>query len=219
VRGISKRWSLFFVNPSLDNVRNTLSDKATNNAMNRPLPKQPANSITIAAMIVLVLSGCATTPFSQDTLPAAIQVPPGNVVVLESTGVGKITYECRAKKVKPEEKAGFEWVFVGPDVKLTDRDGKQIGRYYGPPATWESSDGSIVTGAQVAVSPAAPGSLPLQLVKANPATGKGSMVGTTFIQRVATKGGVAPSTACDAAAIGKKEIVTYQADYIFYKAK
>jgi hypothetical protein len=41
--------------------------------MNRPLPKQPANSITIAAMIVLVLSGCATTPFSQDTLPAAIQ--------------------------------------------------------------------------------------------------------------------------------------------------
>ncbi len=69
------------------------------------------------------------------------------------------------------------------------------------------------------MSPAAPGSLPLQLVKANPATGKGSMVGTTFIQRVATKGGVAPSTACDAAAIGKKEIVTYQADYIFYKAK
>lgn len=215
MRGISKRWSLFFVNPSLDNVRNTLSDKATNNAMNRPLPKQPANSITIAALIVLVLSGCATTPFSQDTLPAAVQVPAGNVVVLEATGVGKITYECRAKK----DNAGFEWVFVGPDAKLTDRGGKPIGRYYGPPATWESSDGSIVTGAQVAVAPAAPGSIPLQLVKANPATGKGGMVGTTFIQRVATKGGVAPSTACDAAAIGKKEIVNYQADYIFYKAK
>jgi hypothetical protein len=189
--------------------------------MNRPLPKQPANGITIAAMIVLVLSGCATTPFSQDALPAAIQVPAGNVVVLESTGVGKITYECRAKKVIPDDNAGFEWVLVGPDAKLTDRDGKQIGRYYGPPMTWESSDGSIVTGAQVAVAPASAsgGNIPLQLVKANPATGKGSMVGTTFIQRVATKGGVAPSTACDAAAIGKKEIVTYQADYIFYKAK
>jgi hypothetical protein len=45
------------------------------------------------------------------------------------------------------------------------------------------------------------------------------MVGTTFIQRVATKGGIAPSTACDAAAISKKEIVNYRADYIFYKAK
>jgi hypothetical protein len=192
----------------------TLSEKATNN-MNRSLSKQPANSTAVAALIMLVVSGCATAPFSQDTLSVSVQVPAGNVVVLETVGTGKITYECRTKK----DNAGFEWDFVGPDAKLTDRDGKQIGRYYGPPATWESSDGSIVTGAQVAVSPVAPGNIPLQLVKANPATGKGNMVGTTFIQRVATKGGIAPSTACDAAAISKKEIVNYRADYIFYKAK
>ncbi len=172
--------------------------------------------IALLTLPAATLIGCASAPlFSQDALPAAVQVPAGNVVVLESVGSGKITYECRAKK----ENAGFEWVFVGPDAKLTDRDGKQIGRYYGPPATWESSDGSIVTGAQVGVAPASAGNIPLQLVKANPATGKGSMVGTTFIQRVATKGGVAPSIACDAGAIGKKEIVNYQADYIFYKAK
>ena len=30
--------------------------------------------------------------------------------------------------------------------------------------------------------------------------------------------GVAPTTACDAASKGKKEIVKYQADYIIYKA-
>ncbi len=169
-----------------------------------------------AAASLAVLAGCASAPmFSQDSLPAAVQVPAGNMVALETVGVGKITYECRAKK----DASGFEWVFVGPDAKLNDRSGKQIGRYYGPPATWEAADGSKVTGAQVAISPASPGNIPLQLVKANPATGNGAMVGITFIQRVATQGGVAPAKTCDMAATGAKEIVNYQSDYIMYKAK
>jgi hypothetical protein len=112
----------------------------------------------------------------------------------------------------------FEWVFVGPDAKLNDRSGKQVGKYYGPPATWESMDGSKITGAQVAVAPSSAGNIPLQLVKANPAMGSGAMMGVTYIQRVATAGGVAPATACDAGNAGSKQIVRYQADYIFYKA-
>jgi hypothetical protein len=40
----------------------------------------------------------------------------------------------------------------------------------------------------------------------------------TYIQRVATKGGVAPSMACGAANLGSKQIVQYRADYIFWKA-
>ena len=171
--------------------------------------------LSAIAATVLLASCASTPPFSQDGLPAAVQVPAGNAVAAETVGVGKITYECRAKK----DNAGFEWVFVGPDAKLNDRAGNQVGRYYGPPATWEASDGSKFTGAQVAISPASPGNIPLQLVKANPATGSGAYVGVTFVQRVATKGGVAPSSACDAAGVGKKEIVNYQADYILYKAK
>ena len=53
-------------------------------------------------------------------------------------GVGEITYECRAKAGASD---AFEWVFVGPDAKLMDRSGKQVGKYYGPPATWEGMDG------------------------------------------------------------------------------
>ncbi|MBU4508400.1 MAG: DUF3455 domain-containing protein, partial [Gammaproteobacteria bacterium] len=56
-----------------------------------------------------------------------------------------------------------------------------------------------------------------QLVKANPAMGMGAMQGVTYIQRVATKGGVAPAMACDAATMGSKQIVNYQADYIFWR--
>ncbi len=79
-------------------------------------------------------------------------------------------------------------------------------------------DGSKLSGAQVAVAPSAPGNLAFQLVKGNPATGSGAMTGVTYIQRVETKGGVAPATPCTAGNVDAKEIVKYQADYIFYKA-
>jgi hypothetical protein len=82
-------------------------------------------------------------------------------------------------------------------------------------------DGSKVTATQVAVAPGGDGNIPHQLVKANPASpamGSGMMSGVTFIQRVATRGGVAPAAACSAANRGAAQMVRYQADYLFWKA-
>ena len=171
--------------------------------------------------VASILAACSSAPmaptvamYDQSALPDAVKVPAGNKVAMEAVGVGKITYECRDKK----DAAGqYEWVFVGPDAALNDRSGKQMGKYFGPPATWESMDGSKFTGTQVAVSPAGAGNIPMQLVKANPIMGAGAMSGVTYVQRVATKGGTAPAIACDTASKGKKEVVNYQADYIFYK--
>jgi hypothetical protein len=149
-------------------------------------------------------------------VPDTIKVPAGNKVVLETVGAGLITYECKDKK----DAAGqFEWVFAGPDAKLSDRKGKAIGKYYGPPATWESADGSKVTATQVAVAPNGTGNIPLQLVKANPAEGEGAMQGVTYIQRLMTTGGTAPASVCNEAVKGSKETVAYQADYLFWKAE
>ena len=161
------------------------------------------------------MSSPAAPAFNQSSLPATVQVPAGQRIAMETVGAGDITYECRAKKDMP---SAFEWVFVGPDAKLMDRSGKVVGRYYGPPATWESNDGSKVTATQLAVAPASAGNIPLQLVKANPAMGMGAMQGVTYIQRVATQGGVAPAAACTAANAGQKQVVKYQADYIIWKA-
>jgi hypothetical protein len=61
------------------------------------------------------------------------------------------------------------------------------------------------------------GNIPLQLVKADPAMGKGAMTGVSYIQRLETKGGVAPVAACDMATKGTKQQVGYQAKYVFYK--
>lgn len=186
-------------------------------------------TLALAGAGTLVLSGCAASyssngtksmsgappasAYSQSMLPDAVKVPDGHKVAMETVGVGQITYECREKA---GQAGAHEWVFVGPDAVLNDRAGQRVGRYYGPPATWESADGSKLTGAQLAVAPASAGSIPLQLVKANPAMGMGRMQGVSYIQRVATVGGVAPSSACDAQAKGRKELVKYQADYIFY---
>ncbi len=178
-------------------------------------------SLTLAAVsAAALLAACGSMApmkpmFAQDSLPDAVKVPAGNKVALETVGVGDITYECRDKANAP---GMTEWVFVGPNAALNDRGGKQIGKYYGPPATWEAMDGSKITGAQLAVAPSGAGNLPYQLVKANPAMGAGAMTGVTYIQRVALKGGVAPASACSPANKGTKEIVKYQADYIFWKA-
>lgn len=179
--------------------------------------------ITLAAVAAAVtLTACADMPsmaptlpaYSQDTLPDAVKVPAGHRVAMETVGVGEITYECRAKAAMAGE---FEWVFVGPKAVLNDRSGKAVGKYFGPPATWEAMDGSKLTATQLAVAPAGAGHIPLQLVKANPAMGMGAMSGVSHIQRVATRGGVAPALPCAAASVGSRQVVGYQADYIFWK--
>jgi len=171
-----------------------------------------------SALALLSACGTMTAPapmYSQAMLPDAVKVPAGHRVAMETVGVGEITYECRAKKDMADQ---YEWVFVGPDAKLMDRAGKQVGTYYGPPATWAASDGSRLTATQLATAPAGSGNIPLQLVKAHPAMGMGALQGITHIQRVATRGGVAPTTLCGPASAGSKQLVPYQADYIFWKA-
>jgi len=146
-------------------------------------------------------------------VPAAVQVPAGQKAAMTWTGTGTLTYECRTKG---DNTAQFEWAFAGPDAKLADAGSMQAtGRYYAGP-TWEANDGSRVTGKQVAVAPAAAGSIPYQLVKAD--GGTGAMKDVTYIQRVNTRGGVAPQLPCDAATRGNKATVPYAADYVFYKA-
>ncbi|MCW5649505.1 MAG: DUF3455 domain-containing protein [Ramlibacter sp.] len=173
----------------------------------------------LAVAAASLLGACASSPmmksFDQSALPPAVQVPAGHRVFWETVGVGDITYECRAKANAAGQ---FEWVFAGPDAKLNAHGGTQVGKYYGPPATWEGMDGVKVTGKQLAVAPGGTGNIPMQLVQANPASGNGTLTGTTYIQRVNTQGGVAPADACGAGNMGAKQIVKYQAGYIFWRA-
>ena len=95
-----------------------------------------------------------------------------------------------------------------------------------PRATWQHSrDTSTVWAMAIASSsdPAfvAPGAIPwllLQVVGAQDGpTGGHKLTATTFIQRLNTSGGVAPSTGCAVSTdVGKKALVPYTADYFFF---
>jgi Protein of unknown function (DUF3455) len=168
-----------------------------------------------AAISACTGTGPLMTPYSQAALPAAVQVPAGHTVTMQTMATGELTWQCRPKA----DMAGqFEWVFAGPDAGLKDRNGTVVGKYYGPPATWESVDGSRITGTQLAIAPAGDGNIPLQLVKAHPAMGMGVMQGVSHVQRINTRGGVAPAAGCGAANQGEKRLVRYSADYVFWRA-
>lgn len=171
----------------------------------------PLSLIAVAALA----GGCAMSPRVDNTaLPEAVRVPAGHQQSAYTvTSGGEITYECRARKDAADQ---FAWTFVAP-VAVLQSGGQVVGSYRGGP-TWIHNDGSRVTGKQVAVAPASAGAIPLQLVKADPATGQGALTGVTYIQRLNTRGGVAPSLPCGAAQAGQSQVISYQADYVFYKA-
>lgn len=172
----------------------------------------------IVSSIFLAAAGVAQA--DHHMVPSAVAVPDGNVVMMKTLAMGQITYECMEKKDAP---GSYAWTFKIPHAYLFDTSNTQVGRYYGSPkgATWESNDGSKVVGKQLAVTPntATAGSIPLQLVQQNGYEGNGAMNKVTYIQRLATVGGTAPAKACAAENAGKKELVSYQADYILWMAK
>ena len=146
----------------------------------------------------------ATAAFAQT--PAAITPPAEHKAAFTLSAMGDLTYECKAVADKPDT---FAWTFAGPNATLWDAAKREAGRYYAGP-TWESADGSKVTGTQLAVAPGAAGAIPLQLVQATSATSNGAMAGVTYVQRLKTVGGVAPTTpACAAGNVGAKTTVPY----------
>lgn len=63
------------------------------------------------ASILLVSSFTLAQQAAHAAVPDAVKVPAGHTVMLETVGVGEITYECRDKSNAPGE---TEWFFVGP---------------------------------------------------------------------------------------------------------
>jgi hypothetical protein len=164
-------------------------------------------------------------------VPANIQVPAGSKAFLEGHAVGTQDYICLPSG------SGVAWTFFGPQATLFVDNDKQVITHFlspnrseggTPRATWQDSrDTSIVWGNPTATSSdsafVAPGAIPWLLLQVAGAqdgpTGGHTLAATTFIQRLNTSGGIAPSTGCaQATDVGKKALVPYTADYFFYNA-
>jgi hypothetical protein len=189
----------------------------------------------------ILLIACATAlvaftvslpqPAHADPVPNNIRVPAGNAAFLLGHATGTQNYICLPSG------SGFAWTFFGPQATLFDDIDEQVITHFlspnpdeggTPRATWQhSQDTSTVWAMAIASSSnpgfVAPGAIPwllLQVVGAQGGpTGGQTLTAITFIQRLNTSGGVVPSTGCTSSTdVGKKALVPYTADYVFYKA-
>ena len=161
-------------------------------------------------------------------VPAGIEVSADNKAFLVGHAYGTQNYICLPSG------ASFAWSLFTPEATLFNDDNDQIITHYFSPnpetniirATWQYRDTSTVWAAAILASSDANfvklGAIPwvkLQVEKAVDGPNGGDKLSeTTFIQRLNTDGGSAPSTGCaQASDIGKKAFVPYTADYFFYK--
>ena len=185
----------------------------------------PTTTFTVPAVALLLLAARAPLQAGTDNrapeVPASLAVPDGNKVSFHAYAVGVQIYVATASANSP---TGFAWTFRAPEAVLFDADGNVVGMHYafaGPtrPA-WESESGSRVVGAR-SVPPVTvnTNAIPWLILSAVPAdtVGPGILERTTYIQRVNTTGGLAPTTA--PTTLGQEARVPYTAEYFFYRGE
>lgn len=167
-----------------------------------------------------------------------LQVEPRNEAFLLGHGVGTQNYICKPSGI------GVKFVLFTPEATLfKDNDDRQIITHFLSPnplepntdatvvadgrlrVTWQARDTSTVWAkvhqpdGMLTVDPNAIPWVLLDVVGAQDGpTGGRTLSDTTFIQRVNTTGGLAPSTGCTSLTdVGNQAFVPYTADYVFYK--
>jgi hypothetical protein len=170
--------------------------------------------------VVLALCGVMTTagaerPAPGMKIPAELQPPEGQVVLLRVKAEGTQIY---VGKARADDASRFEWQLKGPNAELFDDRGQKVGKHYAGP-TWEAADGSKVRAAvkKMLKSPDA-GAIPWLLLEAKDHEGEGRLSKVKYILRVDTRGGRPPAQ-CTRDDAGKETSVKYQATYLFYGDK
>ena len=167
-------------------------------------------------------------------VPPNLEVPSGNIAFLKGFAIGTQNYICISAK------KGQEWRFLGPQATLYLTIGgkvtQQISTHFlstNPSegvarATWQDSSDTSRVWARAVQSSTDPvyveaSAIPWLLLAAV-GTEAGPLGGTvltqtTFIQRLNTSGGVAPSTGCQTGNdVGRVALVPYTTEYYFYRA-
>jgi hypothetical protein len=169
-------------------------------------------AITLALLALLLASG---TPAVADHRDRCNRGPDlGEYEELEVPRGHKLYAHAYAEGVQIYRWNGTSWVFIAPEAVLYDNDGDVVGIHYAGPI-WESNSGSMVKGAVLERATVDPDAIPWLLLEAVATQGPGIFQNVTYIQRVNTVGGLAPSEAGDY--VGEEARVPYAADYYFYR--
>jgi hypothetical protein len=170
-------------------------------------------------LIALALTGIGTTACSsgaqrgasaptsaqqeiqESEVPAPLRVPTGNKLTMSLDGSGVQIYQCGAGA----------WSLLQPAATLSDH-GRPVGLHFKGPIWVSTVDGSQVGAAPIATVNQS-GAVSELLLKANQNQGAGTFSKVSYVQRLRTQGGLAPSGAC---ADGAQLSVPYTAVYRFW---
>jgi hypothetical protein len=173
------------------------------------------NRVRVGGLVLSLaaLAGVGTTMITPTAATAAtaaveedprLKPPAGHRGFVTYKGVGAQVYKCTNRT----------WTLLQPDADLLDGHRKVGDHGRGP--NWRHNDGSVVVGAAVpGAAVQRRGAIPEILVKTTSTRGRGTFSPVTFIQRLNTRGGLAPTGPCDN---GRQTRVQYSADYKFWKA-
>ena len=159
-------------------------------------------------LTLLCLASLCARAQESPAVPDNLKPPAGEKLVRQVRGEGDQIYTCD----------GSNWTLAGPEAKLFDEAGHQVGSHFAGP-TWEWSDGSRVAGRPIANATPDAESIPWLLLTATAHQGEGVLAGVSSIQRISTKGGEAPAAGCDPSHQGEKARVQYSAVYRFFSAE
>ena len=163
-------------------------------------------AVTLSPLPAAGANNGAPTPALPPTCER-LEVPEGN----------KLSFHVYARGVQVYKWNGAGWAFVGPIATLYADAGyhSQIGIHYGGP-TWESNSGSIVKAAAVERCTPDPSAIQWLRLATTANSGPGIFGSVTFIQRLNTAGGLAPTE--PGTTIGQVVEVPYTTEYFFYRA-
>jgi hypothetical protein len=168
--------------------------------------------VALALLLLTLVAPAEAKPDNDNRAPNLgdcqnLQVPAGN----------KVAFHVYAEGVQIYHWNGTSWAFVAPEAVLSADAGFKgiVGIHYAGP-TWESNSGSKVVGAVLERCTPDPDAIAWLLLEAVSTEGPGIFHRVTFIQRVNTVGGNAPTEPGDF--VGEEARVPYTTEYFFYRA-
>ncbi len=169
--------------------------------------------LTITALALQPISVARADNTNGPDLPpqcVSLQIQPGN----------QLSFHVYARGVQMYRWNGAIWEFVAPVASLFAEENYfgEVGSHYRGP-TWESKSGSLVVGRRVPGTGCSPdpNSIAWLLLEKVHTSGSGIFNSVTYIQRVNTTGGMAPTSS--GSIDGEVSEVPYTAEYYFYRAQ
>jgi Protein of unknown function (DUF3455) len=169
-------------------------------------------ALAVTGLLMLALEAPAAPRQSNDG-----RVPDlGDCQNLHVEAGNKVLFHVYAEGVQIYRWNGTSWIFVAPEAVLFADAGSHgvVGIHYAGP-TWETLSGSKVVGTVLDRCTPASDDIPWLLLGALVNEGPGILDRVTFIQRINTVGGIAPTDPGNSS--GEVARVPYIAEYVFYR--